>query len=606
MADTVVLIGAEFEENLSLRYLTAAVAQEGLCAEIIALNHVSQQETLLAKVLALRPLLVGISVPFQTRAAELLRLSTRLRENGYEGHICVGGHFATFEYEAILQHFAGIDSVVRHEGELTLCELCRRLVKGGSLQNVAGLVSRGSQGLLVGPLRLSPPQCQASMGDMMHLVKKLISTVLIASAVSTISTEATGREWKQSPVEVSNGPLLWTSRYRGNSSVRIFSLLDVEQSSELIEVIRIDSDVWPEDRISQDRLLVSTFGGLSIVDLRAGTGTELLQGRDTQLVDIQLNSIFFGEVIREDWGTSLEPNGDTYKIVDESNSSYRLYVAHDAGNEPPICLWDQPIRRVVARQPDSLLVLPDKPEAELWWVYRDGRVPSKALDLDPDWAMSKTTAVFSPNLTHLAFGVTRRDDYYQTRDLVVYDWAHSKRVFELSEIPMAVSPISSFSPVLLLTWQDEHRLRLSETVLDPESSAKGHFRWVEIDITTGERRKELIYSDLGLRHVQPPSGPLIVQQTLPRERVGMFEKADGLVYFAGDTEPAANYFDREGEPAASYTFSVSPDGRWVPVRSDRDDHTVLLDATRRSVVPIGARHYKRRHQDYCWIAAASE
>jgi anaerobic magnesium-protoporphyrin IX monomethyl ester cyclase len=88
---------------------------------------------------------VGISVPFQLRAAELLGVAEALRARGFAGHITVGGHFATFEYENLLRDFPGIDSVVRHEGEVTFRELCTRVRDGLPIEAMPGLVIRGGR-----------------------------------------------------------------------------------------------------------------------------------------------------------------------------------------------------------------------------------------------------------------------------------------------------------------------------------------------------------------------------------------------------------------------------------------------------------------------------
>src|SRR5688572_132441 len=157
MTPVVALIGAEHEENLSLRYLAAAVEPCGFRPELVAFNDAAQRREVADRVLALRPLLVGISVPFQVRARELLSVAGDLRSRGYAGHICVGGHFATFEFANLLRDFPALDSVVRHEGEDTFRELCTMLRDGGPLQVVPGLVLRGPEGPRVGPPRLLPP-----------------------------------------------------------------------------------------------------------------------------------------------------------------------------------------------------------------------------------------------------------------------------------------------------------------------------------------------------------------------------------------------------------------------------------------------------------------
>src|SRR3989442_15666958 len=105
MQQVVALVGAEFEENLSLRYLAAAVEEAGLHAELVAFNDDARRHEVADRVLALDPLVVGISLPFQLRARDLLAVASELRARGYGGHVCVGGHFATFEYANLFRDF---------------------------------------------------------------------------------------------------------------------------------------------------------------------------------------------------------------------------------------------------------------------------------------------------------------------------------------------------------------------------------------------------------------------------------------------------------------------------------------------------------------------
>lgn len=153
----VVLVGAEFEENLSLRYLAAALAQDGLDSVLVAFNDAAQAGALVREIAALDPPVVGVSVPFQLRAREFLELAQRLRAAGCRAHITVGGHFATFEYENILRAFPAVDSVVRHEGELTFKELCRRVLAAEPVTGLAGAITRGPAGIVDGGKRALPP-----------------------------------------------------------------------------------------------------------------------------------------------------------------------------------------------------------------------------------------------------------------------------------------------------------------------------------------------------------------------------------------------------------------------------------------------------------------
>ncbi len=153
----VVLIGAEVEENLSIRYLAASLESGGFEISIVPFNSAPEAERVVERVCAMRPLAVGISVPFQLRAPELLGLAGALRSAGYRGHVSVGGHFATFEFANILRDFPGIDSVVRHEGEHAFRDVCECVRDGSALDGIPGVVVRGPNGLSVGEKRAVGP-----------------------------------------------------------------------------------------------------------------------------------------------------------------------------------------------------------------------------------------------------------------------------------------------------------------------------------------------------------------------------------------------------------------------------------------------------------------
>ena len=157
MAPRVALIGSEFEENLSLRYLAAAAAQEGFESALIPFNDDDREDQVLRDVLAFDPLVVGISIPFQLRARESLALAARIRASGSRAHITLGGHFATFEYENILRHYPAVDSIVRPKAKRPFASWCRRLVDGDPLGRLEGAVVRTPSGLVDGGKRKLPP-----------------------------------------------------------------------------------------------------------------------------------------------------------------------------------------------------------------------------------------------------------------------------------------------------------------------------------------------------------------------------------------------------------------------------------------------------------------
>jgi len=157
MNRTIALVGAEFEENLSLRYLAAAVEEDRFEAVLVPFAAGDGIEAVASRIRDLDPLVVGLSVPFQLHARACLDLAAALRGLGVRAHIVAGGHFATFEYANILRDYPSIDSIVRHEGEGTLRELCARVRNGSPVAGLSGTVARGPDGIVDGGARsLSP------------------------------------------------------------------------------------------------------------------------------------------------------------------------------------------------------------------------------------------------------------------------------------------------------------------------------------------------------------------------------------------------------------------------------------------------------------------
>ncbi len=143
----IVLIGVEFEENLSLRYLAGALLAAGYAAtRVQPYNSVLEAEAICEAIMAENPALVGISMVFQARAIEDLTLIELLRRRGYAGHITVGGQFATLDYADVFLDAPGLSSLVRFEAEATAVQLADTLRTGATLADVPGLVWRDAAG----------------------------------------------------------------------------------------------------------------------------------------------------------------------------------------------------------------------------------------------------------------------------------------------------------------------------------------------------------------------------------------------------------------------------------------------------------------------------
>ena len=149
----VVLVGCEDEENLGLRYIAAYLESNRVSAAIEAFDASSDHGRLLRRIQSTSPLVVGFSIIFQRMLPDFARAVDRLREEGVESHLTCGGHFPTLEPEETLAAIPGLDSVVRHEGELTTLELVRTLRNGGRLQDIDGIAYQASDGV-----RLNTPR----------------------------------------------------------------------------------------------------------------------------------------------------------------------------------------------------------------------------------------------------------------------------------------------------------------------------------------------------------------------------------------------------------------------------------------------------------------
>jgi anaerobic magnesium-protoporphyrin IX monomethyl ester cyclase len=99
-----------------------------------------------------QPALVGLSVmTFQRKTA--LRIVELVRALRPGVRIAVGGYDPSLATDAYTDPAAGVDFVVRGEGELTFRELVRALERGGGYEDIAGLSYRRGTGFVHNPDR---------------------------------------------------------------------------------------------------------------------------------------------------------------------------------------------------------------------------------------------------------------------------------------------------------------------------------------------------------------------------------------------------------------------------------------------------------------------
>jgi radical SAM superfamily enzyme YgiQ (UPF0313 family) len=152
----IALLGAECEENLTLRYIRAALEVHGHTITQITFNAEGELEVAARQLADSGVALAGFSMVFTYRAAEFAAVARRSRELGFQGHLVAGGHFAAFNADALLRDVPAFDSVAMGEGEELMADLAVHL---DDLAAVRGLVWRDASGVIHhNPRAEKPPE----------------------------------------------------------------------------------------------------------------------------------------------------------------------------------------------------------------------------------------------------------------------------------------------------------------------------------------------------------------------------------------------------------------------------------------------------------------
>src|SRR6476469_9576684 len=117
-AARVLLVGFQDRDNLGLRYLASSLKQAG--HEIRIETFGKDPKPLVHLAYRWRPDIIGFSLIFQFMAPDFARVIHALRAAGITAHFTMGGHYASFAPETLLDLIPELDSVVRFEGERTL------------------------------------------------------------------------------------------------------------------------------------------------------------------------------------------------------------------------------------------------------------------------------------------------------------------------------------------------------------------------------------------------------------------------------------------------------------------------------------------------------
>lgn len=141
----ILLVGAEDEENLAIRYLGAELKRNENQVKIAGCSSYHMFKDVLDEFKSFQPDMVAVSMAFQSMAIMFLDLIQEIKQIKPEVHITVGGHFPTFEYEKILK-YGTVDSVIRFEGEEAISTLIDAVINREDLRNVPNLVYRSQDG----------------------------------------------------------------------------------------------------------------------------------------------------------------------------------------------------------------------------------------------------------------------------------------------------------------------------------------------------------------------------------------------------------------------------------------------------------------------------
>lgn len=137
--------------NIGIGYMAAVLRQEGFETEII--DFCTNRTEILKHLRSLKPLIVGFSVIYQYHIDQFTELIRYLRKSGIKCHFTSGGHYASLKYEELLKLIPEFDSVVRFEGEYTMCELVKNLYSGKEWNNIKSIAYLNREKVISNPLR---------------------------------------------------------------------------------------------------------------------------------------------------------------------------------------------------------------------------------------------------------------------------------------------------------------------------------------------------------------------------------------------------------------------------------------------------------------------
>ena len=210
----VLLAGPDYEENLSIRYLSASLQSAGHETVLTAFN--SPADTMAVASAAQDADIAGLSMCFQSRAKEFLHLAQRIKERDPKKLVVAGGHYASCAAEPLLANHPEIDVIAIHEGERTLVEIADALPRlEERLPQIPGIAYRDGERVRFTNQRRTLDDLDAlpfpDRGGPVHMIAGVPTSYLMGSrgcygscaycCITTLHRMAPGKRFRQRNVE---------------------------------------------------------------------------------------------------------------------------------------------------------------------------------------------------------------------------------------------------------------------------------------------------------------------------------------------------------------------------------------------------------------------
>lgn len=130
-------------ENLGLGYIAAFLRHKQISVKILdaPLNGLDRNKAL-EEIMKIDCKLIGVSIPYQEAALEILDFITEIKKLKPQVHLTIGGIYPTFAYEELLTLYPSIDTVVIGEGEETTTLLAEALLHSRDYSSIQGIAYR--------------------------------------------------------------------------------------------------------------------------------------------------------------------------------------------------------------------------------------------------------------------------------------------------------------------------------------------------------------------------------------------------------------------------------------------------------------------------------